>query len=72
MDLSNKQVTLTTLTSTSYPEMSRATVAVSQEVIPGVQKTIGTYTLEIQRVFSSTSDPNLLAAIHELLTAIPE
>jgi hypothetical protein len=72
MNLTNRRVTLTTLTSTTYPEMSRATVAVSEEVIPGVQKTIGTYTLEIQRVFSSTSDPNLLAAIQEMLEAIPE
>jgi hypothetical protein len=47
-------------------------VAVSQEVIPGVQKTLGTYTLEIERIFSSTSDPNLLAAIQEMLEAIPD
>jgi len=72
MNLTNKQITLTSLTSTTFPEMSRATVAVSEEVIPGVQKTLGTYTLQIERIFSSTSDPNLLAAIQQLLEAIPD
>lgn len=72
MNLTNKQVTLISLTSTTFPEMSRAMVAVSEEVIPGVQKTIGTYTLQIERIFSSTSDPNLLAAIQEMLEAIPD
>jgi hypothetical protein len=72
MNLTNKQVTLISLTSTTFPEMSRAMVTVSQEVIPGVQKTLGTYTLQIERVFSSTSDPSLLSAIQEMLEAIPD
>lgn len=72
MNLTNKQVTILALTTTTYPELSKVSVSVSTEVIPGVQKTLGTYTLEIQRIFSSTSDPSLLAAIQEMLTAIPE
>ena len=72
MNLTNKQVTILALITTTYPELSKVSVSVSTEVIPGVQKTLGTYTLEIQRIFSSTSDPSLLAAIQELLTAIPE
>jgi hypothetical protein len=72
MNLTNKQVTILSLTTTTYPELSKVSVSVSTEIIPGVQKTLGTYTLEIQRIFSSTSDPSLLAAIQEMLTAIPE
>ena len=48
MNLTNKQVTILALTTTTYPELSKVSVSVSTEVIPGVQKTLGTYTLEIQ------------------------
>lgn len=72
MDLTNKHVTLTSLTSTSFPEMSRAMVIITQEVSPGIQKTVGSYALEIDRVFSSVSDPALLSAIQQMLESIPE
>lgn len=72
MNLNNKQVTIVGLTTTTYPELSRAIVNISEEISPGIQKTLGTYTLEIQRVFSSVSDPSLLAAIQEMLESIPE
>jgi hypothetical protein len=47
-------------------------VMITQEISPGIQKTIGSYALEIDRVFTSVSDPALLAAIQEMLESIPE
>lgn len=72
MDLSNKTVIITMLSSTTFPPSTNVEVRVSEEVIPGVHKVVGVYSLNFQELYSGLEEPALLAAVYEQLTSLPE
>lgn len=72
MDLSNKAVIITALSSTTFPASTNVEVRVSEEVIPGVHKVVGVYSLNFPEVYSGLEEPALLAAVYEQLTLIPD
>jgi hypothetical protein len=72
MDLTNKQVHVSTLTVSTFPPETTAKVEVREEVIPGVFKNIGTYNIKFNVAYTGTDEPALLAAINEKLLEIPE
>jgi hypothetical protein len=71
MDLSNKIVTTETLTVVSYPPESTVRVSVSEEIYPGVFKTVGQYVFKFESIFSGFDDPNLQANINTILEQLP-
>ena len=71
MDLSNKIVTIETLTVVSYPPEATVKVSVSEEILPQMFKTIGQYTFKFEAVFTGFDDPNLLSGINAFLEQIP-
>ena len=71
MDLTNKIVNITYMSVNSYPPETTTKVTISQEILPGVFKTLDIYDLKFDQVYQGTSDAALLAAINEKLTAIP-
>lgn len=70
MDLSNKILTVTFITVTTFPEETTVKVTLSQELVPGVFKTTDTFDLKYPVVYKGPEDPALLAAINETLTAL--
>lgn len=70
MDLSNKILTVTQIGVTTFPEETAAKVTITQEVVPGVFKTLDTYDLKFPAIYSGPTDPALLAAINDTLTAL--
>lgn len=72
MDLTNKTITITYMSVTTFPEETTVKVVVSKEILPGVFKTLDTYDLSFERIYQNTSDPALLVAIREKLTEIPD
>ena len=72
MDLSNKAVIITALSSTTFPASTNVEVRVSEEVIPGVHKVTGVYSLNFQEVYSGLEEPALLAAVYDQLMLIPD
>jgi hypothetical protein len=72
MNLQNKNVTIESLSVNSYPPESTVKVAVSEELLPGVFKNLGTYTLKFEMVFNSFNDPNLLAVVADMLEQLPD
>lgn len=72
MDLSNKAVVITMLSSTTFPPSTNVEVRVSEEIIPGVHKVTGVYSLNFQDLYSGLEEPALLAAVHEQLMLIPD
>jgi len=70
MDLTNKIITVVYMSVVSFPEETSVKVTVSQEIAPGVFKTLDTYDLKYDRLYNNTSDPALLAAINETLSTI--
>lgn len=70
MDLSNKIVTIVFMSVNSYPEETTVKVSLSQEIAPGVFKTLDTYDLKYDRIFQGTEDPALLAAINDTLSGL--
>lgn len=71
MDLTNKTINIAYMQVNSFPAETTVKVAVSQEIAPGVFKTIDTYDLKFEQIFQNTADPALLAAINEKLTGLP-
>lgn len=71
MNLSNKTVTIETLTVVSYPPESSVKVSVSEEVLPGVFKSVGQYVLKFEAIFSGFDDPNLLSNVNVILEQLP-
>lgn len=72
MDLTNKVITIESLSVNSYPPESTAKVQVTQEIAPNVFKEIGTYNLKFEVVFTGFDDPGLMALINQVLTGIPD
>lgn len=72
MDVSNKLVVISTLSSTGFPPSTDVEVRVSEEVVPGVHRVIGVYSLNFPDVYSGLEQPALLAAVTEVLESIPE
>jgi hypothetical protein len=73
VDLTNKQVKLVFLSSSSYPQKTVAKVEVSQEVgDTGVFRVLGTYEIHLDEVFQPSEEPAMLSIINEKLTAIPD
>ncbi len=72
MNLENKNISVTALSVSTYPPESKATVAVTEEVLEGIFKTIGTFEIKIDQAYHSMSDPALLNEIHERLVLIPD
>lgn len=71
MDLTNKIVTIVFCSVNGYPAETNAKVAITQEIVPGVYKTIDTYDLKFEQVYQGLEDPALLAAINEKLAELP-
>lgn len=71
MDLSNKIVSIDSMTVVGYPPESTVKVNISEEVIPGVFQQTGHYMLKFEAVFNGFDDPALLALINEKLLQLP-
>lgn len=71
MNLSNKTVTIETLTVVSYPPESNVKVNISEEVLPGIFKSVGQYVLKFDAIFTGFDDPNLLSSVNTLLEQLP-
>jgi len=72
MDITNKIITISYMSVTTFPEETVVKVVVSKEILPGVFKTLDTYDLNFDKLYQNTSDPALLVAINEKLAEIPE
>jgi hypothetical protein len=72
MNLTNKIITISYMSVITYPEETTVKVVLSQEILPGVFKTLDTFDLKFEAVYQNTSDPALLAAINDKLSQIPE
>ncbi len=71
MDLTNKIISINTLSMTTYPPSTSVKVNLIQEVASGVFKQVDSYDINLDVGFQSTDDPALLAAINEKLAALP-
>jgi len=71
MNLENKIVNVVSLSVVTYPPEARVTINVSEEIMEGVFKTIGTYDMKFDILFHSASDPALLNLIYEKLAQLP-
>jgi hypothetical protein len=72
MILQNKTVTIESLVVVSYPPESSVKVSLTEEVLPGVFKHVGTYTLKFEMIFNGFDDPNLLSVVNEMLLQLPD
>lgn len=72
MNLTNKQISVISLSSNLVTNISIAKVAVTQEISPGIFKLIDQYDLTFNDAYTITSDPLLLSAINEKLLALPD
>lgn len=72
MDVNNKTLEITQLTTSAVEQRSTATVEV---LIPigdtGVLQNVGTYRLTFQQSFQSVDDPNLYTAVIAKLQEVP-
>lgn len=72
MDLTNKQVTVASMTVGINPPETTVKVNISQEVVPGVFQVLHTFDMKFERMYYSMSDADLLTAISENLALIPD
>jgi len=71
MDLSNKIVTVVYMSTNSLPAETVVRVNITQEVAEGVFKQLDTYELKFDGIYQSPSDPAMLSAVNEKLSALP-
>lgn len=71
MDLSNKIVTIAYMSVNSLPAETVVRVNITQEIAEGIYKQLDTYELKLDKIYHSPSDPALLSAVNEKLTALP-
>jgi hypothetical protein len=72
MNLTNRQVTITTLETNTFPSKTIANVTITETIAEGVYKQVASYRLEFDEAYTSLSDPALLNAVQEKLLEIPE
>jgi hypothetical protein len=72
MNLTNKQITITTLEINSFPVKTTATVVITEMIAEGVYKQVNSFKMEFDTSYTSLDDPALLNAIQEKLLEIPE
>lgn len=70
MDITNKQVTVESMSVTSFPPKTTASVVVREEIATDIFKVVDTFTLSFERAYQNTGDPSLLAAINDKLASI--
>ena len=71
MDLTNKNVTIVSMTSMSYPVETSVTVDITEEVIEGVFKHLDTFEIKFEKTYYDIADPALSNEIREKLALIP-
>lgn len=72
MDLTNKTMTILYMSVVTFPPETTVKVEITQEILPGIFKSLATYDLKFEQVYQNTSDPALLVAINEKLATIPD
>jgi len=72
MDLTNKQVTVTSMTVNMNPPETTVQVNITKEVAPGIFQTVSNFNIKFEHAYNSMSDTDLLAAISEKLALIPD
>ena len=72
MDLTNKTVDIKTHSSDFVSKKTSVEVAVFSQVVTGVLRKDGDYWLDIDGVFQDISDSELMIAVSERLTALPD
>jgi hypothetical protein len=72
MNITNKQITVDSISITSFPPKTVATVTIQDEIAENIFKSAGTYTLTFDRVYQNSGDTELLADIGEILAGLPE
>lgn len=72
MDLTNKIITILSMSIVTFPPETTVKVEITQEILPGIFKALATYDLKFEQVYQNTSDPALLVAINEKLALIPD
>ena len=55
----------------SLPNETIVRVNITQEIVEGVFKQTDAYELKFDKIYQSPSDPALLSAVNEKLTALP-
>ena len=72
MDLTNKQVSINTMSVSTFPPETTVKVEVRQALTDSVYKTLGTYEIKFPMVYMGSDQAALMAAIYEKLAEIPE
>jgi hypothetical protein len=72
MNLTNKQITVTTMETNAFPEKTTATVVITTMIAEGIYKQLDTFKMEFDVAYNSLVDPAMLNAIQEKLLEIPE
>ena len=70
MDLTNKIVTIAYMSVNSIPNETIVRVNITQEIVEGVFKQLDAYELKFDKIYQNPSDPALLSAVNEKLTAL--
>lgn len=72
MNLENKTINVEMMSVTSYPPETTVIVNISEEILEGVFRHIGKYSIKFDQIFHSSSDPALLQMVNEKLLLIPD
>lgn len=72
MNLENRTVSIQFASTTVDPAKTVVKVAVSEDIMEGVKRVVGTYEIEINELHFDHSSPALMSAINEKLALIPE
>lgn len=71
MNLANKNVSVVYMSVDSFPNKTTVKVNISEQIAEGVFKQLDTYDLTFDKLYQSPSDPALISAIYEKLSALP-
>ena len=72
MNLTNKQISVISLSTNMVTSITIAKVNVTQEISSGIFKLVDQYDLTFNDIYTITNDPLLLSAIREKLSLIPD
>lgn len=70
MDLTNKQIRITSTSITSYPPQTVVSCQVLLPIETGVNEVVGTYELVFEDFFNGPSDPALISAVSEKISSL--
>ena len=70
MDLTNKQIRITSTSITSYPPKTVVSCQVLLPIVSDINEVVGTYELVFEDFFSGRADPALISAVSEKISSL--